>query len=238
MSGHSKWATIKHKKAATDSKRGQIFTKLIRAITVAVRDGGPDINSNFKLRLAVEKARQVNMPKVNIDRAIERGSGGADGVNLTEAVYEGFGPGNVSCIVEVLTDNKNRTASEIKKIFDKAGGRLGQPGSVSFLFDKKGRLVVNLTENKDELMLKLIDLGAEEIELIEEGVEVITPPTEMMEMKSRFEAQGLVVSQASLVYLPKTYLKLEEELKQKALTLLEALDDYDDVQEVYSNLYV
>lgn len=235
MSGHSKWSTIKHKKEATDHKRGQIFTKLVRAITVAVRDGGPDIDSNFKLRLAVEKAHQVNMPKVNIDRAIEKGSG-AGSLGFMEAVYEGFGPGNTAVIVEVLTDNKNRTVSELKKVFEKNGGSLGQPGSVAFLFDKKGRLLVEKKAATDEQMLKLIDTGVDDVVETETGIEIITPANQLDQIKSKIEAEGSLVKEADLVYLAKNSLELDQVIRVKAENFLESLDDLDDVQEVYTNL--
>lgn len=235
MSGHSKWSTIKHKKEATDHKRGQIFTKLVRAITVAVRDGGPDIDSNFKLRLAVEKAHQVNMPKVNIDRAIEKGSG-AGSLGFMEAVYEGFGPGNTAVIVEVLTDNKNRTVSELKKVFEKNGGSLGQPGSVAFLFDKKGRLLVEKKAAADEQMLKLIDTGVDDVVETETGIEIITPANQLDQIKSKIEAEGSLVKEADLVYLAKNSLELDQVIRVKAENFLESLDDLDDVQEVYTNL--
>ncbi|MCX6816474.1 MAG: YebC/PmpR family DNA-binding transcriptional regulator [Candidatus Beckwithbacteria bacterium] len=236
MSGHSKWATIKHKKAVTDNKRGQIFTKLIRAITVAARDGG-DLNSNFKLRLAVEKARVVNMPKANIERAVERGSGvGEGGSGLAEGVYEGFGPGNMAVMVSVLTDNKNRTASEIKKIFERGGGTLGQPGSVAFLFDKKGRLLIEKKAETESEILQLIDLGAEDVEEAEDGIEVLTQANKLAETKLKVDQAGFTVKEAELVFVPKNYLVLEEEMKGKAFQFLETLDNHDDVQEVYSNI--
>lgn len=235
MSGHSKWSTIKHKKEVTDHKRGQIFTKLVRAITVAARDGGPDIDSNFKLRLAVEKARQVNMPKVNIDRAIEKGTG-TGSMGFMEAVYEGFGPGNMAVIVEVLTDNKNRAVSELKKIFEKNGGSLGQPGSVSFLFDKKGRVVVEKKAAVDEQMLKLIDVGVDDVAETEMGIAVFTPANRLGEIKSKVEAIGFSVKEAGLVYLAKNSLDLDQEKRVKAESFLESLNDLDDVQEVYTNL--
>ncbi|MFH0943167.1 MAG: YebC/PmpR family DNA-binding transcriptional regulator [Candidatus Beckwithbacteria bacterium] len=235
MSGHSKWSTIKHKKEATDHKRGQIFTKLVRAITVACRDGGPDLDSNFKLRLAVEKARQVNMPKVNIDRAIEKGNGVGD-QGFMEAVYEGFGPAQTAIMVEVLTDNKNRTVNEIKKIFEKGGGSLGQPGSAAFLFDKKGLLAVAKKPQVDEQMLELIDLGADDVCERENAVEVLIAPNQLSEVKTKIEANGGSILEANLVYVPKTRMNLEEEAKLKVENFVETLDDLDDVQAIYTNL--
>ncbi|MDZ7587145.1 MAG: YebC/PmpR family DNA-binding transcriptional regulator [Patescibacteria group bacterium] len=235
MSGHSKWSTIKHKKEATDHKRGQIFTKLVRAITVAARDGGADLESNFKLRLAVEKARQVNMPKVNIDRAIEKGTG-VSGHGFLEAVYEGFGPGNIAVMVEVLTDNKNRVVSELKKIFERSGGSLGQSGSVAFLFEKKGRLVVEKKALVDEQMLALIDLKVDDVSEIESGIEVITSANQLDQLKTKIEAEGFLVRAAELVYLAKNYLDLDQAIKAKAEDFLETLDDLDDVQEIFTNI--
>lgn len=237
MSGHSHWATTKRQKAITDNKRGQLFTKLIRAITVAARDGG-DIHSNFKLRLAVDKARAVNMPKTNIERAIERGSGGAEGGGLTEALYEGFGPENIAVITAVLTDNKNRTASEIKKIFELKGGRLGQPGSVAFLFAKKGHLTVTKGPDCQKQILDLIDQGAEEVEEAEAGIEVLTDPANLYSLKQKIEGAGMSVTAAELVFLAKSQVTLTGEEQQKAQEFLDTLDELDDVQEVYSNLSV
>lgn len=235
MSGHSKWATIKHKKAITDNKRGQAFTKLIRVITVAARDGGGDLSSNFKLRLAVEKARAVNMPKNNIERAIERGSGVGDH-GFMDALYEGFGPNNMAVMIAVLTDNKNRTVSEIKKFFEHNGGSLGQSGSVAFLFDKKGRLVIEKKIDAESEMLQLIDLGAEDVEETETGIEVVTQANKLAETKIKIEQANFTVKEAELTFLPKTYLDLTLEQKEKAIGFLEALDDLDDVQDIYTNI--
>lgn len=237
MSGHSKWSTIKHKKAIEDSKRGKIFTKFGRAISIAAKEGGGgDVGSNFKLRLAVEKAKQFNMPRANIDRAIERGLGKAGGEGLTEAVYEGFGPHDAAIMLEVVTDNKNRTASEIKNVFEKAGGRMGQPGSVGFLFKKVGRILVSGSGNKDELMLKLIDLGAEDVSEAEEGIEVMVSPTQLMQIKQKIEIAGLTVVEAELSFKALNYLTIDSESQEKVGEFLESLDDLDDVQEIYTNL--
>lgn len=235
MSGHSKWSTIKHKKEATDHKRGQVFTKLVRAITVAAREGGEDINSNFKLRLAVEKAHQVNMPKVNIDRAIEKGVGGGS-MGYMEAVYEGFGPGTAAVIVEALTDNKNRTVSELKQIFERSGGSLGQPGSVSFLFDKKGRLLIEKSGAIQEQILRLMDMGIDDVFETEEGICVITAISNVAEVKAKVETAGFLVKEAELIYLPKSIIDLDEATMAKMESFLEELDNLDDVQEVYTNL--
>jgi len=237
MSGHSKWSTIKHKKAMLDSRRGQLFTKLARAITVAVREGGGDVGTNFKLRLIVDKARQFNVPKKNIERAIERGTG-QGGEGLLEALYEGFGPGRIAVMVEVVTDNKNRTAAEIKKVFERSGGSLGQPGSVGFLFDKKGKILVERVGDKEEQMLKLIDLGAEDVETEEEGIEMLVEPSKLSAVRVAVEAAGFKVKAAELIYVAKDLLKLAKEQKAKAIKFLEIIDDLDDVQNLYTNLDV
>lgn len=237
MSGHSKWSTIKHKKAIEDSKRGKIFTKFGRAISIAAKEGGSgDTAANFKLRLAVEKAKQFNMPKANIDRAIERGLGQAGGASLTEAIYEGFGPHEAAVMLEVVTDNKNRTAAEIKKVFERAGGRMGQPGSVGFLFKKIGRILLSAAEKNDELMLKLIDLGVEDVSEIEGGIEAVVNSAQLMQMKQSLEAAGLKVIEAELSFKALNYLILDGEALEKVEAFLEALDDLDDVQEIYTNL--
>ena len=236
MSGHSKWSTIKHKKAIQDNKRGKLFTKLGKAIMVAAREGGDDLSSNFKLRLAVDKGKQFNMPKDNIDRAIKKGSGGVGGEVFSEIVYEGFGPGKLAILVEVLTDNKNRSVSEVKRVFDKSGGSLGQSGSVGFLFAKKGRIVVLKKGEADEQMLKLIDLGAEDVEKIGEGVEVLVASEKLFEIKKKIETTGFTVKEAELFYLPLNPMKLDEKAEEKVLGFLDSMDDLEDVQNVYSNL--
>lgn len=235
MSGHSKWSTIKHKKAAADSKRGQAFTKLGRAITIAAKEGGPDPASNFKLRLAVDKAREVNMPKVNIDRAIERGAGQGSSENLETAVYEGFGPGQVAVMIEVVTDNKNRTAAEIKKVFERGGGTLGQPGSVAYLFHKKGRLFLEKQADVDNQMLKIIDLGVDEVEAGNEGVEVLVSATNLGKAREQLIRAGFVIKSADLIYKPQTLMELSDASEQKLTEWLDALEELDDVQAVYTN---
>jgi YebC/PmpR family DNA-binding regulatory protein len=215
-----------------------LFTKFARAITVAAREGGGDIESNFKLRLAVEKARQFNVPKKNIERAIERGSARGGGEGLKEALYEGFGPGRIAVMVEVVTDNKNRTAAEIKKNFERSGGSLGQSGSVGYLFTRKGRILAEKKGKAEAQMLKLIDLGVEEVEVEEEGIEVLVEPSKLSAVKTEIEAAGFKVKTAELIYTPKDLLKLTEEQKIKAIKFLEIIDDLDDVQNLYTNLDV
>lgn len=235
MSGHSKWSTIKHKKAAADSKRGQIFTKLGRAITIAAKEGGPDITANFKLRLVVDKARAVNMPKVNIERAIEKGSGLGAGGSLETAVYEGFGPAQVAVIIEVVTDNKNRAAAEIKKAFERGGGSLGQPGSVAYLFSKKGRLQVDKQADVDNQILKIIDMGVDDVEAVAEAVEILVPAANLAKTRDQLAAAGLAVKSAELIYKPLALRELTSDQEQKLTAWLDELDELDDVQSVYTN---
>lgn len=235
MSGHSKWSTIKHKKAAADSKRGQVFTKLGRVLTIAAKEGGPDPDNNFKLRLAVEKARAVNMPKVNIDRAIERGVGPGAGAALETALYEGFGPSQVAVMVEVVTDNKNRAAAEIKKAFERGGGHLGQPGSASHLFTKKGRLILEPEADVDSQMLKIIDLGVEEVDAGSDGVEVLVPPADLGKSRDQLAQAGFKVRTAELIYKPASLLALAADQEAKLAQWLDELEDLDDVQAVYTN---
>lgn len=235
MSGHSKWSTIKHKKAATDNKRGQLFTKLGRAITIAAKEGGPDVNSNFKLRLAVDRAREVNLPKVNIERAIERGAAHGGAASLETAVYEGFGPGQVAVIVEVVTDNKNRTAAEIKNVFERGGGTLGQPGSVAYLFTKKGKLTLAKLADPDEQMLKIIDLGAEDVEPNEDRLEVLVPVTSLGAMRDQMVQAGFEVKTAELIFKPQALIELGPEQEQKLTDWLDTLENLDDVQAVFTN---
>ncbi len=235
MSGHSKWSTIKHQKAANDQKRGQLFTKLAKAITIAAKEGGGDLETNFKLRLSVDRARQANMPKSNIERAIDKGAGQGGDDGLFEAVYEGFGPGQTAVIVEAVTDNKNRTSAEIKKMFDKMGGKFGQSGSVAFQFDRKGQILVEVKGDEEEQTLKLIDLGAEEVEKAGEFFEVLVPADKLFELNQKITKEGFVVKQAELVYVAKNMLELDGINKKKVLSFLEALDDLDDVQNVFTN---
>lgn len=235
MSGHSKWSTIKHKKAATDAAKGKLFSRLVKAISIAVKTGGGDNpESNAKLRVAIDAAKAANMPKGNIDRAINKAS--SEGENLEEVTYEGFGPGGFGVIVEVATDNRNRTGQEIKSIFDKRGGQLAGPGAVSYNFEPKGFLVVKKGDDLDHQMLTLIDLGVEDMEEIDEGIEVYVSPNELYEVKNKIEEKGFGVENAELIQKPKTLQKLEGEKAAKAIDFLEMLDEHDDVQKVFANL--
>lgn len=234
MSGHSKWATIKRQKGVNDAARGKLFSKLSKAISLAAKSG-PDPESNARLRVVVEQARNFNMPKDNIERAILKGS--RSDVQLEEVTYEGFGPGGIGVIVEAATDNRNRTGSEIKNIFDKAGGSLGGPGSVSFNFSPRGIIVVQKGENSEEEILNLIDVGVEDVEESPEGLEVYVAPSEVGVTKDKIEKLGYKILSIDLVRKPKSYLFLEgKDDVKRAIGLLEGLEELDDVQKVYTNL--
>jgi len=236
MSGHNKWSTIKRKKGALDAKRGALFTKLIREITVAAKSGGEDIDANPRLRTAVLKAKASNMPNDNIERAIKKGSGNLDGVVYEEIRYEGYGPGGVAIMVDCITDNKNRTTPEIRTILSKNGGNLGETGSVNYLFDRKGMLVIEGGKvSEDEMMEMLLDFDVEDIKT-EEGNIVITTSPEGYNQVSDFLMKkdfNLIMNQ--LTYIPKTTVTLDEKKAQQCLRIMEMLDDQDDTQEVYAN---
>lgn len=238
MSGHSHYSTIKRAKEANDSQRGKVFSKLAREIGIVVREGGGvDPEFNYKLRMVLDKARAANMPKENIERALQQVQGKLEA--LEKITYEGFGPGNISVMVEVATDNRNRTSQEIKNIFERAGSRIAGPGAVSFNFENKGLLVVKKSENPDEQMLKMIDLGVEDIDETADGFEVYTQPDKLYEVKNKLEGAGFTVISAELYMKPKVFQTLTEanEIK-KAIAFLDALDGQDDVQNVFSNLDV
>lgn len=240
MSGHSKWATIKRQKGVADAKRGQAFTKLANAITIAVRQGGgtTDPESNFKLRLAVDKVRAMNMPKENIERAIERGAGAGDKSSFDETLYEAFLPGGVAVIVEAVTDNKNRTTSEVKNIIEKAGGNLGTPGSVSYLFDRSGEMIIQKDgKSADDILMMTLDAGVEDIQE-EDGIVVLdTPVDKLADVKKAAEQEGLAVENAEVVYKPKMAVDVSDEgIASKINSIIEKLEEHDDVQNVYSNM--
>lgn len=236
MSGHSKWSTIKHKKAINDNRRGQQFTKLAKVITIASREAGPDPETNFKLRLAMDKARQFNMPNSNIERAVDRGSGKSDGEILHEVLYEGYGPEKVAIIIEAVTDNKNRTVAEIKNFLEKNGGVLGQSGSVMYLFDKKGILRVKQGSNPDDQMLQLMDFEVEEVEMEGDQIVVMTAPNLLMETREKISKLNYVIESAELSYQAKSYLDLDQEKRARIHDFFDSLDEMDDVQNIYSNL--
>lgn len=238
MSGHSKWSTIKRKKGEADAKRGKIFTKLTRYITVAVRDGGPDPEYNPALKSAIEKAKAENMPNDNIERAIKKAIGDQNSTNYEEIVYEGYGPAGVAVFVECLTDNRNRTASDVRHAFDKFGGKLGATGCVSWMFDRKGLLVIEKDESIDEeeLMLQAIDAGAEDFEIENEYYEVTTSPENFSQVRDNLKELGYEFSTADITYIPQNYTKLNNEADIKNMNkLIETLEDNDDVQNVYHN---
>lgn len=237
MAGHSKWANIKHRKAAQDAKRGKLFTRLAREITVAARDGGGDPEYNFALRLAIDRAKAANMPSETIERAIKRGTGELEGSQLEDIIYEAYGPHGIALLIHVVTDNRNRAVAEIRKIFNRQGGSLGESGSVMWQFDRKGRIVIQ-TDGADpeELALLAIDAGAEDFEIDEDLISIYTDPGELETVKNRLESDGAHVTDAELTLVPKTTLTLDQEQALKVLRLMEALEDLEDVQQVYSNL--
>lgn len=238
MAGHSKWAQIKHKKAHTDAKRGKIFTKIVKEISVAARLGGGDPEGNPRLRSAIEKAKEVNMPSENIKRAIMKGTGEIPGATYEEVTYEGYGPGGVAILIEVLTDNKNRTVSEIRHILSKNNGSLGESGCVSWIFEKKGYILIEKSKvDEDTLMSIVLDAGAEDMknDPKEENYEVITSPENLNAVKEAIERHGIPVSLAEITMLPKSYVPIEGSTADQMIRLIDALEDNDDVQNVYAN---
>ena len=239
MAGHSKWASIKHKKKAVDAKRGALFTKLTRAITVAAREGGGDPEGNPSLALAVQKARDASMPKDNIERAIAKGTGADADADAYEAVlYEGYGPGGVAILVEALTDNRNRTGSEVRHAFTKAGGNLGEPGSVAWTFEKKGEIVVDGSRYSEDELLAAIDAGAEDVALDGDVWEIVTAPGDVTAVREALAGEGIELESAELVQRPTTRIPVEEDRVGSLMRLIEALEDHDDVQAVHANFDV
>ena len=238
MSGHSKWSTIKHKKGAADARRGKLFSKLSRAIMVAAKEGGSDPGSNLALQNAIEKARSYSMPKDNIERAIAKGAGeGTDGASFETVVYEGYGPEGVAVIVEALTDNRNRTASEVRHLFSKHGGNLGATGAVAWQFERRGLVLVAADGvDEDELVLAAADAGAEDVELDGSSFVVSSPPEELARVREALETAGFGLESAGLAMVPKTTVAIAEESTAKQVVrLVEGLEDNDDVQDVYAN---
>jgi YebC/PmpR family DNA-binding regulatory protein len=238
MSGHSKWSTIKHKKGAADAKRGQLFSKLSRAIIVAAREGGPDPDGNLALQNAIEKARSYSMPKDNIERAIARGSGAdADAATYETVVYEGYGPGGVAVLAEALTDNRNRTAAEVRHIFSKHDGNLGTTGAVAWLFERRGLVLVDAdAADEDELTLAAAEGGAEDVTRDGSTFQVVCTPEDLNAVRSAVEAAGIEVRSAESTMVPKTTVEVEDEAAaRKVVRLMDALEDNDDVQDVYAN---
>ncbi len=237
MSGHNKWSTIKHKKGAADAKRGKIFTRILKEMTVAARMGGGDPAGNPRLRAAVAEAKANNMPKDNIERAIKRGTGELEGTTYEELTYEGYGPGGVAVIVEVLTDNTNRTTPEIRHMFEKQGGNLGTPGSVRFQFDKKGYFAVEKSAvGEDKLMEIALEAGADDLQSDDsEAYEIYTAPENFEPVRQALEQAGITTVEAKLGMIPQNYITLDENKSRQVMKLLENLDDHDDVQNVWSN---
>ena len=237
MSGHSKWASIKRKKGATDAKRGQLFSKLTRAIIVAARDGGPDPAGNLALQNAIEKARENSMPRDNIERAIAKGAGtGADAAAYETVTYEGYGPGGVALYLEALTDNRNRTAADVRSAFTKSDGNLGESGSVAWLFERKGVILVSDSADEDEVTLAAADGGAEDVVREGSSFEIIAAPDDLQGVREALESAGIGYESADLTMLPKTTVAIEDEsAAKKLLRLMDALEENDDVQDVYAN---
>ncbi len=239
MSGHSKWASIKHKKAVVDARRGQHFTKLARAITVAAKDGGGDPAGNPALALAIQKARDASMPKDNIERAIAKGTGeGVDADQIETVIYEGYGPGGVALLIEALTDNRNRTGADVRHLLGKHGGNLGEPGSVSYLFDKRGEIVVDAASYGEDDLIVAIDAGAEDISLDDDVYEIVTEPGDLGPVREALRAAGIEIESADVTQRPKSRVPVQEADAGKLMRLIEALEELDDVAAVHANFDV
>ncbi len=237
MSGHSKWSSIKHQKGVTDARRGMLFTKLTREIILAVREGGNNPETNYHLRLAIQKAKDNNMPSDNVERAIKRGEGTLEGATLSEPVLEGYGPGGAAILVEALTDNRNRTVQEVRSTFSRSGGSLGESGSVTWLFDQKGFITVATDKiDADELALKAIDAGADDVIPQSGYVEIYTKPEEMEAVRKALEQANIVINSAELARIPKTTVQLDEHTAIQILRLLDKLEELDDTRSVCSNV--
>jgi len=239
MSGHSKWASIKHQKAAKDSKRGALFTKLARHITVAAKAGGGDVEGNPSLALAVQKAKDASMPKDNIQRAIDKGTGaGADAESYEDVLYEAYGPGGVALLIESLTDNRNRTGSDVRHMLAKHGGALGEPGSVAYLFDKTGVVVVSGRDYREDDLMVAVDAGATDIEADDDVFEVLSDPTDLAAVRAALEDAGVELQSAEVVWRPKVRVEIDEDTAGKLMRLIDTLDENDDVGDVHANFDV
>ena len=236
MSGHSKWSTIKRKKGAADAKRGKLFTKLIKEITIAAREGGGDPNANPRLRLAVDNAKAANMPADNIDRAIKKATGELEGVTYYELTYEGYGPGGIAILVEVATDNKNRTVADVRHLFSKYGGSMGENGSVAWMFDRKGVITLPAQDKtEDEILDIILEAGAEDLQTEDDFFEIQTDLENFEPVRKALVAEGLNIENASLQWIAKNTVEVKDETAEKVMKLIDALEDSDDVQNVYSN---
>jgi len=236
MSGHSKWHSIKHKKGAADAKRGKVFTRIIKELTIAARNGGGDANTNPRLRTVIAEAKSVNMPADNIKRAIQRGTGELPGVSYEEITYEAYGPGGVAIMIEVLTDNKNRTVGEMRHTLAKYGGNLGEANSVAWMFEKKGYIVVDKTKaNEDTLMAAVIDAGADDMRDDDEAWEIVSPPENHEKVLEAVKALGIEPGAAEIAMLPQNYIKLEGKSAQQMVKLMDLLEDHEDTKKVWTN---
>ena len=239
MSGHSKWSTIKRKKAATDEKRGQVFTRIARELSIVAREGGGDPDSNFRLRLVMDKAKQANMPKDNIERAIKRGTGELKGEVLEELMYEGYAPNGIALLLATLTDNRNRVVAEIRRILNRYGGKLAESGAVSYLFEQQGFISAEAGEgDPEELALLAIDEGAVDVNVENGNLEIYTDPKDLQKVKEALEAQGVALTAAELTMTPMAMNELGESDTFKVMRIIEALEELDDVQHVFSNLFL
>ncbi len=237
MAGHSKWSNIKRKKEKTDAQKGKIFTKLGRELAIAVREGGSDPSTNSKLRDAIAKAKSFNMPNDTISRSIKKASGELGNVNYEEITYEGYGPGGVAVIVEAVTDNRNRTAGEMRYIFDRAGGSLGASGCVAWMFDRKGLLIAekNIPLTEDDLMMEALEAGAEDIQVLDDVYEIYTDPASFSDVREALEGKGVEFVSAGIEMIPQNTVSLDQDTAEKLEAMVEKLDDHDDVQNVYHN---
>jgi len=239
MSGHSKWANIKHRKGAQDAKRGKIFTKIIKEITVAARLGGGDIDANPRLRTAVSNGKSNNLPIDNISRAIKKGTGELEGVSYEEVTYEGYGPGGVAIIMDIITDNKNRTVAEVRHLLSKYGGNLGETGSVAWVFDKKGQIILDSKSGDEDVVFEAaLEAGADDFEAADGFYRVTTNPTTLIDVRDSMENSGYEIQSAEIEMVPKTLQRLEGQEAQSALKLMDALEDNDDINKLYSNFDV
>jgi len=238
MAGHSKWANIKHRKGAQDAKRGKIFTKLIKEITVAARIGGGDLETNPRLRLAIDKAKQANMPKDNIERGVKKGTGDLDGVTYEEGTFEGYGPGGVAVIVEFLTDNRTRTVADVRHAFSKYGGSLGVSGSVAFMFDRKGQIVFSDDNDFDTIFEVALEAGAEDVKEEDGVIEVITDPADFEAVKNSLTEQNLDSQSAEITMIPQNMTPIEGKPAETLMKMIDVLEDNDDVQNVHANFYI
>ena len=242
MAGHSKWHNIKHKKKKEDRKRAKLFSKLVKKITVAAREGGGDPEKNSDLDLAIQKAKDANMPKDNIKRAIKRGTGELEGVDYERIVYEGYAPAGVALYMDLMSDNRNRTASEIRHLLDKHGGNLGEDGCVSWMFDRKGQLIIDRTEfniDEDELMMSALEAGAEDLNIQENSVEILTKPGNLQDVRKTMEEEGYEFNSGDIAMIPQNEVTLDNPSDaKKVLRLIDALEDHDDIQDIYANFNV